>query len=76
MENMRWRFSIECALAVASSVAFVVAVLWPQWIEGLFEVSPDGGSGELEWMIAIALAVLAAGFSYVARSEYKTARAR
>lgn len=53
---MRRRFlrrlpSVELGCAVVAAVLFVVTALWKDWIEILFGVDPDAGSGALEWLI-------------------------
>jgi hypothetical protein len=36
---------------------------WPDWIEGLFEVDPDAGSGSSEWGITLAFVVATAALA-------------
>ena len=52
------RVMVESLLAALSAAALVLTSLWPQWIEGLFGLEPDGGSGETEWGLALGLAAL------------------
>jgi hypothetical protein len=60
MENrLRRRFRIETALFALSIVAFAATIVWPQWIEIVFGFEPDGGSGELELLVAFAFAAFA-----------------
>lgn len=48
----------------STAVAFgVFAAVRPDWIEVVFHVGPDGGSGAVEW--AIAVAPLAVGVALV-----------
>ena len=57
----RRRFLVETALAVVSAALLLLTLLWKDWIELVFRVDPDGGSGALEWAItAVALAVAVA----------------
>ena len=49
------------ALGAAASVATALTLLTivvPDWIEGFFEVEPDGGSGSLEWLLVGVLLLL------------------
>jgi hypothetical protein len=47
-------FWVELTLPVISALLTVLTMVWPDWIEGLFEVDPDAGSGSSEWGIALA----------------------
>lgn len=57
--SLRRRARLEVFLAAAFAALTLVTLAWTQWIEGLFEVSPDGGSGETEWGITLVFGVLA-----------------
>ena len=62
---------VPSALFVLAVLAATVAwIIDPQWIENL-EKSPDGGSGESEWWIAVVFAVLAAVSLLVARWRWR-----
>ena len=56
------RVIVESLLAALSATALVLTSLWPQWIEDLFGLEPDGGSGETEWGLSIGLAIATAVF--------------
>jgi hypothetical protein len=48
------RQKVELLIAAAAIVVGILAALLPtQWIEQLFEVSPDGGSGSLELLFVV-----------------------
>lgn len=61
--QLRIRSAIEIGLAVMTAVTFVVTLISAEWIERLTGWEPDGGSGELEWMIAGAFLVAAIVFA-------------
>jgi hypothetical protein len=69
-DTVRSRFWVEVGLAAAAAALAVTTLIWHDWIETVFEVEPDGGSGELEWLLTAALAVLAVGFALAARVEF------
>jgi hypothetical protein len=54
---------------VAAALALLTAV-WPDWIEMLLGVDPDGHSGAVEWAIVFALAVIAAALGVSARVQW------
>jgi hypothetical protein len=60
---------IEIALAVVCAVLTIAALIWPTWIESLFEESPDNGSGSAERLIALVWLAGFALFSWLARRE-------
>jgi hypothetical protein len=45
---------IEVVLAIVFAVLAVVTIVDPQWIEQLFTVAPDHGSGDAEWGLTVA----------------------
>jgi len=56
---MRARFWIEIVLGAVGAVLAVASFIEPQWIEVLFEASPDEGSGEAEWLLSAAFLLAA-----------------
>ena len=70
--------SVELGCAGIAAVLFVVTALWKDWIEILFGVDPDAGSGALEWMIPTLFLVAALLLSVSAgrRLHGRGARAR
>ena len=70
----RRRFLIETALAVASAVLLLVTLLWKEWIEIIFGVDPDGGSGALEWAIVAAMLAVTVAFGALARRDRPRSR--
>ena len=65
------RFWVESALATASALLLVVTVLWSEWIEAVFRVDPDGGSGAAEWFVVVVLGIVSALSALAARVEWR-----
>jgi len=66
---------IETALAVLFAGMALLTAFWPDWIETVFRVDPDGGNGSAEWLVVIVLGVAAIVAFILARRDYRTARA-
>jgi DMSO/TMAO reductase YedYZ heme-binding membrane subunit len=62
---------IERGLATVSGFLFVVTLLWREWIEILFGVDPDKGSGALEWAITLAFLAMTIAFTALAHHEQR-----
>ena len=73
---VRRRFWIEVFCAVVGAALFVLTLITREWIELAFGVDPDGGSGALEYGIAIALLAGSALSAALARQEWRLAEAR
>jgi hypothetical protein len=71
---MRFRFWLETGMATITGVLFVVTLVWRDWIEIVFHVSPDNGSGSFEWLIVGVLLVVTITLSVLARYEWHRAR--
>ena len=67
------RFWIEAGLAGISAFLAIVTVLWPDWIEIVFNVDPDMGDGSLERAIVGVAFVLAVAFVALTRREWRRA---
>ena len=72
-QQVRGRFWIEIAAATVSLVLLVLTFVWEEWIELLFGVSPDAGSGALEWSITGLTLALTIVFLALARVEWRRA---
>jgi hypothetical protein len=51
---LRKRFWLACVVGSAGGVLFLLTLLLPAWIEAVFSVDPDRGSGTLELVVAMA----------------------
>jgi hypothetical protein len=71
---LRKRFWAEMTLGVISAVALTITAAWPDWIEAVAKVDPDGGNGSLEWAIVVVLVVSAVASPLLARREWRRAR--
>ena len=65
--NARIRFWIEVALAVVAAGLGILTLITREWIELLFGIDPDRGSGALEWAIVAALFVASLALALIAR---------
>ena len=66
---------VETALSALFGVMAVVTAFWPDWIETVFRVDPDGGNGSAEWLFVAVLGVAAIVAFIAARRDYRAARA-
>jgi hypothetical protein len=71
--RLRSRFWVEAALATVTALFTVVTLFSHEWIEIVFGVDPDGGSGLLEWAIVFAMAAGTLLFALLARAEWRRA---
>lgn len=67
------RYWAEMAASIASALLFFLTLARPDWIEAIFEVEPDGGSGALECVLVAVLLATTLGFSSFARRERRRA---
>jgi len=72
----RRRLQIEVTLAAAATTLAVVTIFWKDWIEVLFRVDPDRGSGLLEWLVVGVLFAVAAFSALAARWEWRRGHLR
>ncbi|WP_426594192.1 hypothetical protein ACPPVS_01470 [Cellulomonas sp. McL0617] len=68
---MAW---VASALSVVAAGLALLSLARPEWIEALFEASPDAGSGQAEWMVTLVLAAIAVVLAIAARVEWRRAR--
>ena len=71
--ELRRRFWVEAAAALAGMFLALLTLAWPEWIEEIFGVEPDGGNGMAEWGIVLACFAIAAGLALTARREWRRA---
>ena len=64
-------FWIEALLASGNAVVLVLTILRKEWIESVFNIQPDAGSGALEWTIVTVTVVLTAVFLALSRREWQ-----
>ena len=69
--QLRRRFWVEAALAGTTAFLTLLTLVSKEWIEVVFGVDPDHGSGELEWLIVAVMVVATVAFAVVARLEYR-----
>jgi hypothetical protein len=72
---MRFRFWLEAGMATITGFLLVLTLLWEDWIEEVFGIAPDAGSGSLEWWIVGTLIVVTVTLFAMARYEWRRVRA-
>ena len=71
---MRRRFWLETAMAMITSMVFVITLVRNDWIEIAFGVDPDSTNGTLERLIVGVLVVVS--ITLYALASYELRRAR
>jgi hypothetical protein len=71
--NVRARFWWEAGLGVVTAGLAVITLISHEWVEVVFRVDPDRGSGLLEWAVVVALAVATVACGILARAEWRRA---
>ena len=74
-KGLRLWFYPETILGIIAGVMFVATLFNREWIEMVFRVDPDQGSGALEWFVVGGLAVVAIALGLAARYEWRRASA-
>jgi hypothetical protein len=74
MRDLR-RFWVEAGLGVVSAALLLVTLVWPDWLELVLHIDPDGGNGAVEWAIVAVFAVAAIAFLFLARVDWHRAQA-
>jgi hypothetical protein len=69
MRTIRRRYWFELGLAVLAGALAVLTFVNHEWIEVVFGVDPDHGSGALEWGLVLAAAGIAVISGFAAWAE-------
>jgi hypothetical protein len=72
--GLRRRFWLELVLGSITSGLAVVTVFWRDWIETVFRVDPDKGSGSAEWLAIVIFLAVTVILAVSARAEWRRAR--
>ena len=67
------RFWFEVIAAELGTVLFVLTLVTREWIEILTGFDPDGGSGRVDFALAIGLLVIAVTSTVIALREFRRA---
>lgn len=71
---LRIRFWAEALSALGTAVLTLVTVVTPDWIEAVFGVAPDNGSGLTERAVLAAFAGASVALTAAAHAEHRRRR--
>lgn len=71
IHRLRSRFWIESALAALATVAAILALAWPDWVERVSGLNPDQNNGSYESMLVAVLGVAAMMSAGLATREWR-----
>ncbi|MEO6713905.1 MAG: hypothetical protein ABIM89_10800 [Mycobacteriales bacterium] len=71
LANRSRRSLLLLSLTVMTGAMTVVTALSAEWIEAIFGFEPDGGTGEWEWVIVAALALVTATLALATRASWR-----
>jgi hypothetical protein len=66
---------VEASLTAVTTLALVLTVLVPSWIEVVFGADPDAGDGSAERWLTVALLVATLAFAGLTRRSWVRLRA-
>jgi hypothetical protein len=69
MNYARLRYWIEVVLAFLTAGLAILTLITREWIELVFGIDPDQGSGALEWAIVAVLFVASLTLALIARLD-------
>ncbi len=69
-----YRFWLESIVGSITGIMAVVTFFWHDWIETVFGVDPDKGSGSAEWLVVVILLLVTVMLAVVARLEWRRAQ--
>ena len=72
--GLRYRFWLESILGSITGVVAVVTLFSHDWIEAVFGVDPDKGSGSAEWLVVLILLLVTVASAAGARLEWRRAQ--
>lgn len=68
------RYWLKVVCSAAAALLGVLTAIVPDWIEEVFHVDPDAGSGALEWGLVVALLAVAIALGQSARRQHARAQ--
>jgi hypothetical protein len=71
MKLLRRRFWVVAPAALSAYLLLGLTLVSPHWIETLFHVDPDGGSGQTEWVIVALQFAIAGTLSVLTLMEWR-----
>jgi hypothetical protein len=69
--KLRYRFWLESVFGSITGILTVVTLFWHDWIEVIFRVDPDKGSGSAEWLVIVLLLLVTVTLAVAARIEWR-----
>ena len=71
--SQRWPLRVKAEAALSLACALLAVLTWfvPDWIERIFDASPDAGSAEAEWGVVVIFAAAALMAGWAARREWR-----
>jgi hypothetical protein len=72
--SLRHRFWLESVLGSITGAVAIITFFWHDWIETIFGVDPDKGSGSAEWLVVAVLLAATLVLAIGARLEWRRAR--
>jgi hypothetical protein len=71
--GLRSRFWVQVGLGSVTAALTVITIISREWIEVVFGVDPDHGSGVVEWGVVVALGAATVLLVLLARVEWQQA---
>jgi hypothetical protein len=74
VSGMTRRLCLKLAVSLLSAGLALLTLAWPDWLELLLRVDPDGGNGAVEWSIVALFALVTLIGLALAHREWRRLR--